>query len=91
MNTQCPEKLELLSVFEKCSNIHEVADHYDVSWSTVRCWLRWLQIDFKPDKETLLKLCETYTDKEIGKKYKVTDKTVTKWKKEYSQHSQWRW
>src|SRR5208283_3472724 len=83
MNTKCPDKLEFIKIFEKSLDIHEVASYYNVSWGTIRCWLRWMKINFRPNRDILLKLCEEFTDKEIGKKYKVTDRTVIKWKKEY--------
>jgi hypothetical protein len=78
-----PSKENLLQVFQESSNIHAVAERFGVSWSTVRCWLRWKEIDFRPSKNILLEDCIQLTDKEIGAKYKVTDKTICKWKKEY--------
>lgn len=80
----CPKKEELLAVFKKCKNIQEVASQYKVSWSTVRCWLRWLKIDFKPSKEVLLIDCDKLTDLEMASKYKVSDRTIAKWKLQFN-------
>lgn len=81
--SKSPTREEVLAAFDRCADIHEVAEFFRVKWSVVRCWLRWLNIDFKPPMEILLHHCLTKTDKEIASMFKVSDKSVTKWKKEY--------
>lgn len=82
MKIKCPNKLELLNVIRNCANIQEMAQHYGVSWHVVNCWMRWLDISMRPTKESLIDDCDCLTDKEIAAKYKVSDKTVVKWKSE---------
>jgi transposase len=82
MNTT-PPKNELLDVINTKANIREVASHYNVGWSTIRCWLRWTGINLKPPMKSLLADCGRWTDKEIAAKYKVSDRTIVKWKNEY--------
>lgn len=78
-----PTKEELLKQIELSESIHDVALHFGVNWRTVKGWYRWKEINLKPEKEELFEDCKKLTDKEIGKKYKVSDKTINKWKKEY--------
>lgn len=79
-----PTKEELIKVIENTKNIHEVAGYFKVNWRTVKCWYRWKDIIFQPSKEQLIEDCKELLDKDIAVKYKVTEKTITKWKKEYN-------
>lgn len=83
MEKHKPSKSELLCAINDNNGIHEVAKHFNVSFGTVRCWMRWHQIDLCPSKEILYEDCLVLTDKQIAKKYKVTDRSVSAWKKKY--------
>lgn len=83
MSKKTPPKEELIQVINSTDNIHAVAKYYNVNWSTVRCWLRWSNINLRPNRECLILDCCELTDIEIGRKHKISDRTVAKWKKEY--------
>lgn len=83
MTNTKPNKEELLQTISVCQGIHDVAQYYNVSYGTIRSWMRWNNINLCPDKQTLYDDCLHLTDKEIAKKYKVTDKSVNEWKKTY--------
>jgi len=78
-----PEKETLLKAIENCDTLKNLTNVFQVPWAVVRSWLRWNNINLMPSKEELLNNCKKYTDKEIAKKYKVTDKSVCLWKKKY--------
>lgn len=83
MNKTKPPKEDLLLQISRFNGIHEVANYYNVSFGTIRCWMRWHEINLCPSREILYEDCLNLTDKEIARKYKVTDKSITLWKKNY--------
>lgn len=78
-----PDKYVLLKIIDLHDDIHGVALHFNVGWRTVKNWYRWLEIDFRPPRIQLVSDCVLLKDKEIAAKYKVSEKTLSKWKKEY--------